>query len=237
MHSMGEVHLAGGTYALNGGRCPRHHILPTHLGVLSIGKMGRNQKLTLYWRFFAYVSTLGNSTLKIISSLTLMKHFENGLLLSLEDSPKTAFLVILEHNWNLMVGQSHIFEPKLAWRSYIGHQTERFQKNLQNIQNDVRKSSFGHPSPFPHAGKRSLFDISKYRRSFLSLVCILSIGFLGEMIFLRNGVMAWLAFFRCDGVIVKKIGCDGVIDRKCRGCVIMSKDGRNVLIKDEMRIK
>ena len=54
-----------------------------------------------------------SSSLKVIYSLKLIKHFKNGSPLSFEDTPKTAFLVTLVQNWNLMVGQGHIFEPKL----------------------------------------------------------------------------------------------------------------------------
>ena len=107
---------------------PRHHILSIHLGVLNIGKIGGNQKLTHFWRFFRICSyplakNVISSSLKMITNLKMMKHFENSSSLRSGDTPKMAFLVILDHIWNLRVGQGHIFETKLEWRSILGHQT------------------------------------------------------------------------------------------------------------------
>ena len=73
--------------------------------------------MTLLLNLFSYIFTpwqknVISSSLKVISSLKLMKHLKTGSPLSYEDTPKTAFLVTLVQNWNLMVGQGHIFEAK-----------------------------------------------------------------------------------------------------------------------------
>ena len=122
----------------------RHPLVPMHFGVLNIGKMGRNQILTVFWRFFCIRSyplekNAISSNLKMVSSQKLMKNFENGSSLRSEDTPKTAFLVILGHFENLMVGQGHIFELKLEWRSFLGHHTLRFQTKRAKNPKNARK--------------------------------------------------------------------------------------------------
>ena len=126
----------------------RHPLVPMHFGVLNIGKMGRNQILTVFWRFFCIRSyplekNAISSNLKMVSSQKLMKNFENGSSLRSEDTPKTAFLVIFGHFENLMVGQGHIFELKLEWRSFLGHHTLRFQtKRAKNPKKCQEKRHF-----------------------------------------------------------------------------------------------
>ena len=82
--------------------------------------MGRGWRLTLFWRYFCIYSyplakNVTSSSLRIISSLKLVKHFQSGFQRS-EDTPKTAFLVILEDIWNLMVGQGHSLDTQIRMK-------------------------------------------------------------------------------------------------------------------------